>query len=126
MGDEVVLLQLHVREAVGDYGGYSGSPIEVNASSGFERLLVGILVEQARWRIRNPDQRLPPVANVLYAVPISAVLQFFGAQVPPLDDPEYAQFKIRMEKLKRIEPDAGIEVVQKVREEVVFRYVFGE
>ena len=77
-GIETTLIQLWVREQLGDYQGYSGSPVTSPSTSEMPSWVLGVLVEQGRWRI-NPQLGQPaPVANVLFAAPIDQVLTEFG------------------------------------------------
>jgi hypothetical protein len=71
---ETRVLQLLVEQILGNYQGYSGSPVVLSAPlSG----TIGILVEQQHWRLR-PIGHVVPAANVLYAIPIESVLLRFG------------------------------------------------
>jgi hypothetical protein len=85
-----------------------------------------VLIEQARWRIKEREQRLPPVSNVLYAVPIDAVLVSLGIPWQALIDPGLEMFQDRMVRLKNIEPNVDPELVREIEKEVARRYVFGE
>jgi WD40 repeat protein len=76
-GEETTLIQLWVREDLGDYQGYSGSPVTSVPASGAPGGVLGVLVEQGRWRTGPLGQRAP-VANVLFAAPIEQVLTEFG------------------------------------------------
>lgn len=127
-GEEVLLIQLHVQQSLGDYRGYSGSPVEYFAPNGQSGGFIGILIEQARWRIKAPGVRLPPVANVLYAVPVKSVLEMLEIENLPELDPEMDAYKVRMKRLKALaaEPDADKKLLRKVEKEVLFRYVFGQ
>ncbi len=84
-GEETILIQLRVWEEVGDYRGYSGSPV-ISARTGG---VFGILVEQGRWRISSQPGQPPPVANILYAAPVGQVLTSFRItgwnQAKPVD-----------------------------------------
>ena len=94
-GREGRALQLRVNETLGDYGGYSGSPVL------FETAVVGVLVEQLRWRVAaTAGQGRTPASNVLYAVPIEDVLARFGldaiwAAVPAPLAPELVRSYLR-------------------------------
>lgn len=124
-GGEAVLLQLHVQQLLGDYSGYSGSPVRLpNEVGGSDA--IGVLIEQARWRKKEAYERLPPVANVLYAVPVTAALTLFGVGPVTSLDRELEAFRERMRKIKNIESEADSDVVREARKEVLFRYVFGE
>lgn len=69
-GGTVDSLQLDCRQHLGDYGGYSGSPVERRLGETAE--LVGLLIEQ------YPDRLTPTrAANVLFAATIGEVLQRF-------------------------------------------------
>ena len=74
-GKETTLIQLLVDQQVGDYKGYSGSPVIAAPADG----VLGILVEQGRWRT-SPVGQPPPVANVLFAAPIDQVRSEFGLE----------------------------------------------
>jgi WD40 repeat protein len=75
--EETTLIQLWVREELGDYRGYSGSPVTSQPAGGVPGVL-GVLVEQGRWRISPELGQSAPVANVLFAAPIDRVLTEFG------------------------------------------------
>jgi hypothetical protein len=124
-GEEALLLQLDVQQSLGDYSGYSGSPVRLGSSVSHGDL-VGILIEQARWRYKELTQRLAPVANVLYAVPIDAVLVLLDIKTSTPPDLDLETLRTRMEKLKTIESEVDQELVREVRKEVILRYVFGE
>jgi hypothetical protein len=127
-GEEAVLMQLQVQQSLGDYGGYSGSPIECLTPEGEPQGLVGILIEQGRWRVNVPGIRLPPVSNVLYAVPITSVLEVLGIEPPVAADPELERYKERMRRLKTAaaEQQADPALIHEAEKEVLFRYVLGE
>lgn len=74
-GRDTHVMQLRVAQFLGDYEGYSGSPVTLQKLS---HPVVGVLVEQLRWRIRPQlNQSRPPASNVLYAIPIKDVLDRF-------------------------------------------------
>jgi hypothetical protein len=124
-GEEALLLQLHVQQSLGDYSGYSGSPVHFGSKTS-DNSLVGILIEQARWRRKEPTQQLAPVANVLYAVPIDAALVLLGIKAQTVLDLDLEVFRKRMEKIKAIESEVDPELVQEFKKEVIARYVYGE
>jgi Trypsin-like peptidase domain len=124
-GEEALLLQLHVQQSLGDYSGYSGSPVRFGSKTD-DHNLVGILIEQARWRRKEPTQQLAPVANVLYAVPIDAALVLLGIKAQTVPDLGLEVFRKRMEKLKAIESEVDQELIREARKEVIDRYVYGE
>lgn len=71
-GFEIEALQLGCSERLGDYSGYSGSPVERHVT-GREPALLGILVEQF------PDRRAPERASeVLFAATIAEALRRFN------------------------------------------------
>ena len=76
-GTETTLIQLSVREDLGDYQGYSGSPVTSPPTGGMPSRVLGVLVEQGRWRVSLQLGQPPPVANVLFATPIDQVLTEF-------------------------------------------------
>jgi len=130
-GEEAVLMQLHVEQSLGDYSGYSGSPVQYLTAEGEPTGFIGILIEQGRWRINTPGMRLPPVSNVLYAVPIHSALEMLGIESATEPDPElkrYKQYKKWMKRLKVVEaePEADKSLLREAEKEVLFRYVFGE
>ena len=75
-GKETTLIQLLVVQQVGDYKGYSGSPVIAAPAGG----VLGVLVEQGRWRTSSQLGQPPPVANVLFAAPIDQVRSEFGLE----------------------------------------------
>ena len=86
-GKETTLIQLGVREELGDYQGYSGSPVTSPPVGGLPGRVLGVLVEQGLWRI-NPELGRPaPVANVLFAAPIDRVLTEFGLTGATVGEP---------------------------------------
>ena len=72
-GKETTLNQLWVEQQIGSYRGYSGSPV-IAQSAG---RVLGVLVEQAFWRVVAQLGAERRVANVLYAAPIEDVLAEF-------------------------------------------------
>jgi WD40 repeat protein len=73
-GKETTLIQLRVDQLAGGYQGYSGSPVVAAAGDG----VLGVLVEQGRWRL-SPQLGQPlPAGNWLFAAPIGQVLARFG------------------------------------------------
>lgn len=74
-GDSVEAIQLECRQDLGDYAGYSGSPIEGDRSDG-ESKLFGVLIEQ--YPEHHPDHAVPrPASMVLFAATISEVFRRF-------------------------------------------------
>jgi hypothetical protein len=76
-GVAVEVLQLRVDQLLGDYRGYSGSGVLDRR----RRAVVGLLVEQKHLRLPAPVGRPRPASNVLYAVPIGAVVERLGLPV---------------------------------------------
>lgn len=74
-GYEAHLMQLRVDEGLGDFFGYSGSPVLLDGNGA----VLGVLVEQVRWRTPTIGSR-PPASNVLFAVPIDAVVKRFNLE----------------------------------------------
>lgn len=74
-GDSIEALQLGCQQDLGDYAGYSGSPIEGNAADGQQKLF-GVLIEQ--YESHYPDSSAPRAATtVLFAATLSEVLRRF-------------------------------------------------
>jgi Trypsin-like peptidase domain len=74
-GDSVEVMQLGCVQNLGDYAGYSGSPIEGSRPDGGSRLL-GVLIEQYPEHYpSNSDPR--PASMVLFAATISEVFRRF-------------------------------------------------
>jgi len=71
-GREIEALQLDVDQPIGDYSGYSGSPVERDATWGKPALL-GVLMEQLPDR-RDPDR----ASSVLFAATIAEVCRCFN------------------------------------------------
>jgi WD40 repeat protein len=71
-GTHVEMMQLLVEQEVGDYRGYSGSPVTDEKDR-----VIGVLVEQVleRKRVRDGSKS---ATNVLYAAPIEDVVEHFG------------------------------------------------
>jgi hypothetical protein len=74
-GHETEVMQLRVDQQVGDYEGYSGGAVMLQSPRG---AVIGVLVEQLRWRLATPIGQPRPAANILYAIPIQHVLDRFG------------------------------------------------
>jgi hypothetical protein len=71
-GDEIKALQLGCAQHLGDYSGYSGSPVERRITDG-EPALLGVLLEQ------SPDRHAAGRASdVLWAITIAEALQRFS------------------------------------------------
>jgi WD40 repeat protein len=95
-GQETVLIQLWVEQEIGSYRGYSGSPVLAQSAGG----VLGVLVEQAFWRVAAQPGAERPVANVLYAAPIEGVLAEFDLTGVPVarsvrDIPRPVSFEVR-------------------------------
>jgi len=74
-GDSIEAMQLGCQQKLGDYAGYSGSPIEGNGPDG-QKKLFGVLIEQ--YQKHYPANSTPRAAtNVLFAVTLSEVLRRF-------------------------------------------------
>jgi Trypsin-like peptidase domain len=74
-GDSVEALQLGCAQDLGDYAGYSGSPIEGGQTDGEGRLF-GVLIEQ--YPGHYPDDATPrPASMVLFAATLSEVFRRF-------------------------------------------------
>jgi Trypsin-like peptidase domain len=126
-GGEVDLIQLHVYESLGDFGGYSGSPIHLAEPSRVaDEAAVGILIEQARWRMRPTGQLVAPVANVLFATPIAVAMAALGLMPATPPDVELQKYRERMKRVANVEGEVDLKLIEETRREVVFRYVFGE
>ncbi|MFC7532012.1 serine protease [Actinoplanes sp. GCM10030250] len=72
-GDEIEALELEVRQVVGSYHGYSGSPVERDdGPAGDDRrpAVVGMLIEQHPHAVR-PEE----ASNVLFAITIGHAIQ---------------------------------------------------
>jgi WD40 repeat protein len=98
-GKKTTLIQLRVKQQVGDYQGYSGSPV-LAAPGGMPGGVLGVLVEQAFWRTSAQLGAKPPVANVLFAAPIERVIAEFhlagvAAARSDMDIPKQASFEVR-------------------------------
>jgi WD40 repeat protein len=95
-GKETTLIQLWVEQEIGSYRGYSGSPVIAQSAGG----VLGVLVEQAFWRVAAQLGAGRPVANVLYAVCIEDVLAEFDLAGIPVarsvrDIPRPVSFEVR-------------------------------
>jgi WD40 repeat protein len=99
-GRDTTLIQLRVDQQAGGYQGYSGSPVIAAAGGG----VLGVVVEQGRWRTSVQLGEKRPVGNWLFAAPISQVLTGFGlagAQVARSvrDLPQPVSFEVRRPEL---------------------------
>jgi hypothetical protein len=120
-GETVDALQLECRQHLGDYGGYSGSPVEKQFEQHAE--LIGLLVEQ--YFDRESPKR---AANVLFAATIRGALQRFrtfdvshlaavlGISLPVPEDGSLGRaqqqidaVELRLRALKRFVEDGLIE-----------------
>ena len=93
---ETTLIQLWVEQEIGSYRGYSGSPVTAVPGGG----VLGVLVEQAFWRVAAQLGAERRVANVLYAAPIERVLAEFDLAGVPVarsvrDIPRAVSFEVR-------------------------------
>ncbi|MCQ8772233.1 serine protease [Streptomyces telluris] len=71
-GGRVQAMQLVAEQALGDYSGYSGGPVERVTTAERGAALLGVLIEQ------YPDRQAPDrAANVLFAVPLREVMSRF-------------------------------------------------
>ena len=71
---EIYVLQLYEMQNLGDYKGYSGSPVVLKSPTD---AVIGVLIEQLRSRLSVPTGQPRPATNVLYAIPIQDVLDRF-------------------------------------------------
>jgi WD40 repeat protein len=88
-GREIYVLQLYEEQNLGDYKGYSGSPVVLKSSTD---AVIGILIEQLRSRLSVPTSQPRPSTNVLYAIPIQDVLGWLaslGVDLRPADQCPY-------------------------------------
>ena len=74
-GADIEAMQLECDQVVGDYAGYSGSPVEFH-STGRDQLVVGILFEQYPEHFQD-SERLQRASNVLFAVTLAEAYQRF-------------------------------------------------
>ena len=74
-GHEIYVLQLYEKQNLGDYKGYSGSPVVLKSPTD---VVIGVLIEQLRSRLSVPPSQPKPATNVLYAIPIQDVLDRFS------------------------------------------------
>lgn len=77
-GSPVSMLQLDVEQALGDFGGYSGSAVRLRDRP---TTVIGVLCEQVHSRLRRGDGRREST-TVLYAVPVDTVVRRFGLAMP--------------------------------------------
>jgi hypothetical protein len=78
-GHPVSVLQLDVAELVDDYAGYSGSAIRLRR---WTDVVIGMLCEQLHSRLNNPGGGRPRATNVLYGIPIDAIVRRFAIAAP--------------------------------------------
>jgi tetratricopeptide (TPR) repeat protein len=76
---ETQVVQLQVNELLGEYVGYSGSPVLLDAYPNF---VVGVLVEELRLRVQRQIGQTVPASNVLYAIPASSIIARFRLTLP--------------------------------------------
>ena len=102
-GHEVSFIQLRVDQQLGDYHGYSGSPVTLQSPRG---AVVGVLVEQLPWRAAGLSSEPRPAANVLYAIPIQDAFVRLGIAASAAARP--ARFRVphpRRDTIDRAELD---------------------
>jgi tetratricopeptide (TPR) repeat protein len=75
---ETQVVQLQVNELLGEYAGYSGSPVLLDAYPSF---VVGVLVEELRLRLQRQIGQAVPASNVLYAIPAPSIIKRFGLEL---------------------------------------------
>lgn len=110
-GDFIEVMQLACRQDLGDYAGYSGSPIEGAGSDGESRLF-GVLIEQ--YHKHYPLNGTPrPASQVLFAVTLSEVMRRFDCfHMGPLVDllPSSAGSRPTAGDAAQDDPESGIAV----------------
>lgn len=74
-GADIEAIQLECDQPVGDYTGYSGSPVELH-NSGNDQVVVGILFEQYPEQFQGAEG-LQRTSNVLFAVTLAEAYQRF-------------------------------------------------
>jgi HEAT repeat protein len=97
-GPEIHVMQLLVDQTVGDYEGYSGSPVVLRSLEIESPPVLGVLIEQLRWRTPSRPGEKAPASNVLYAIAIEDALARFGLDtmwVPSGGGPSDAQLASR-------------------------------
>jgi hypothetical protein len=79
-GDLIEALELEVRQLIGQYRGYSGSPVERDGDDDMPdgRPIVGMLIEQDLHRVRISE-----ATNVLFAVTVQYAIDTFDAIKAP-------------------------------------------
>ncbi|MFC7529863.1 trypsin-like peptidase domain-containing protein [Actinoplanes sp. GCM10030250] len=85
-GHEVAMVQLTVDQPLDEYQGYSGSAVRLESEPS---TVFGIVTEQVRSRLAGER-----AANVLYAVPMTTVVQEFGL-VPAAGPPSGVVQRVR-------------------------------
>ncbi len=92
----IYVVQLQVDQSLGEYKGYSGSPVALQSASG---AVIGVLVEQLPSRFPGPSGQPRPATNVLYAIPIQDVLNRFGLTYKLIEPPIQARVPFMVEDL---------------------------
>ncbi|WP_341720348.1 hypothetical protein QQG74_11900 [Micromonospora sp. FIMYZ51] len=105
-GAPVAMLQLDVDQALGDFGGYSGSAVRLRDRPG---TVLGVLSEQVHSRQRNAAGRT--ATTVLYAVPIDTVVKRFGLPLAQDAAPRFAEVR---ERLGVRDPDGADRVLARI------------
>ena len=72
-GNRVTVMQLHVDQDLGGFGGYSGSAVLNERGQ-----VTGLLIEEKPQRL---SERRPPASNVLFALPIADVASALGIDI---------------------------------------------
>ena len=72
-GNRVTVMQLHVDQDLGGFGGYSGSAVRNERGQ-----VTGLLIEEKPQRL---SERRPLASNVLFALPIAAVAGALGIDI---------------------------------------------
>ena len=80
-GHQTYVMQLLVSEQLQEYAGYSGGPVVIASRPD---VATGVLVEELRIRLTSARVvgQDTPATNVLYAVPLAAVIGRFGLNLP--------------------------------------------
>jgi hypothetical protein len=119
-GDLIEALELEVRQQIGNYAGYSGSPVERDSPGtrpGDDRPIIGMLIEQQPHRVRPGE-----AANVLFAITIQHAVSTFDDIFQPLVRPQpVPEDGPRPDPLVRVRP-----VIEEIRRIVADGYLSAE
>jgi tetratricopeptide (TPR) repeat protein len=104
-GESVDAIQLRADQLLDSYAGYSGSPVMSTRQPG---AVVGVLVEQVLSRLSSMEVKR--ATNVLYAIPIEAVIDRFRLDVSLSPDEPVFSAEGGLQRVTGLRPTPSIEL----------------